>query len=170
MNPMREIRLEKVTLNVGAGEAGEKLERSKMMIEKIAEGAKVVVTHTHKRSTFGVAKNRPIGVKVTLRGEKAFEILQKLVKANDGKLKASQFDSNGNFSFGIKEYIDIPGMKYDPDIGILGFDVCVTLERPGFRVKRRRFRRSQVGRSHRITREEAMEWAASNLGVKIEGA
>ncbi len=166
-NPMREIRLEKVTINAGAGEAGPKLEKSKAMLEKIT-GKKVVITRTHKRSTFGVAKDRPIGVKVTLRGNDAMETLKRLLGAIDNKLKTSQFDANGNFSFGIAEYIHVPGMKYDPDIGILGFDVCVTLERPGYRVKKRRYRKGKIGKSHRIKPEESIEWAKKELGVKVE--
>jgi len=166
MNPMKQIRLEKVTINVGAGESGPKLERAKKMVEKITN-RKVVITHTHKRTTFGMARGRPIGVKVTLRGEEAMEILKKLLGAVDNRLKASQFDANGNFSFGVKEYIDIPGIKYDPEIGILGFDVCVTLERPGYRVKRRKIRPGKIGKSHRIKPEEAMEWVKQELGVEV---
>jgi large subunit ribosomal protein L5 len=167
MNPMRKIRLEKLTLNVGAGEAGPTLEKAKLMLEKITN-RKVVITHAHKRSTFGVPKAKAIGAKVTLRGNGAMEILKQLVSAVDNRLKPSQFDRNGNLSFGIHEYINIPGMKYDPEIGIMGFDVCVTLERPGFRVKKRAFRPSRIGSSHRITPEEAMEWAKKNLEVEVE--
>jgi len=166
MNVMREIRLEKVTLNIGAGEAGPKLENAKKLIEKLSE-KKVVVTRTHKRTSFGTAKNRPIGVKVTLRGRKAEEFLKTALQALENKLKASQFDENGNFSFGIKEYIHIPGMRYDPDIGIMGLDVCVTLERPGFRIKRRKVKPKKVGKKHRITKEESQEWVKKKFGVEI---
>lgn len=166
MNKMRKIRLEKVTINIGAGEAGPKLENSKKLLEKFFEN-KVVVTRTHKRTTFGVAKNRPIGVKATLRGEKAKEFLKSAFHALDNKLKASQFDDNGNFSLGIKEYIHLPGVKYDPEIGIMGMDVCVTLERPGFRIKRRKIKPRKVGKRHRITKEEAQEWVSKEFGVKI---
>jgi len=67
MNPMKEVRLEKVTVNMGAGDSGPKLEKSKKIMEAIVR-KKVVITSTKKRSTFGVAKGRQIGVKVTLRG------------------------------------------------------------------------------------------------------
>jgi len=169
MNPMREVRLEKVTVNMGAGESGPKLEKCKKIMETLT-GKKVVITLTHKRTTFGVAKKRPIGVKVTLRGEEAMEFLKRVLQAVENKLSYSQFDDNGNFSFGIREYIHIPGMKYDPDVGILGMDVCVTLERPGFRVKKRRIRPGKIGKSHRISKGEAVEWAKENLGVEIEEA
>ncbi|MEE9323187.1 MAG: 50S ribosomal protein L5 [Candidatus Aenigmarchaeota archaeon] len=166
MNPMREIRLEKVTINIGAGEAGPKLEMAKKLLEKLSEG-KVVITKTHKRTTFGVAKGKPIGVKVTIRGEKANEFLKNVLKANENRLSPDQFDNNGNFSIGVKEYIDIPGIKYDPEIGIIGMDICVTLERPGFRVKRRKIRPKKIGRKHRITKEEVKEWLKNEYDVEV---
>jgi len=165
-NPMREIRLEKLTLNIGAGEPGPKLDKSKKLLETLSE-SKVVITAAHKRSTFGPPKGRPIGTMVTLRGEKARELLTKLLQAVDSKLKPKQFDKNGNFSFGIKEYIHIPGFKYDPDIGIIGLDVAVTLTRPGFRVSKKRIRPGKVGAAHRIKPEEAMEWAKKEFNVNI---
>ncbi len=163
---MKAIRLEKVTVNMGAGEAGPKLEKAQKIIQAVT-GKKVVVTKTHKRSTFGVAKGRPIGCKTTLRGERAMEFLMNALEAVEKTLKKSQFDANGNFSFGVKEYIHIPGVRYDPDVGIVGMDVAVTLERPGYRIKKRRIRPSPVGRKHRIDPEEAMKWAIKELGVKI---
>jgi large subunit ribosomal protein L5 len=167
MNPMREIRLAKVTVNMGAGESGPKLEKAKKMMEVITE-KRVVLTYTKKRSTFGVPKNRPIGAKTTLRGNEAMVFLKRVLHAAENRLKQSQFDDNGNFSFGIQESIRIPGVKYDPDIGIVGLDVCVTLERPGYRVKRRALRPAKIGKAHVIKKEEAMEWAKKNLGVTIE--
>jgi len=165
-NPMREVRLEKVTINLGAGESGPKLEKAKTILEKIT-GRKVVITRTRKRTTFGMPKKRPIGVKVTIRGQEALQIVKKLLQAVDNKLRPAQFDRQGNFSFGIAEYINIPGIKYDPDVGILGMDVCVTLERPGFRIKRRAIRKKKIGKKHRITPKEAMEFARQALGAII---
>jgi large subunit ribosomal protein L5 len=166
MNSMKEIRLEKVTINIGAGEAGPKLEKAKKLLEKLTQ-KKILVTKTHKRTTFGVAKKRPIGVKVTLRGESAKEFLSNALKSLDNKLESSCFDRNGNFSFGVREYIHLPGVRYDPDIGILGMDVCVTLERPGFRIKRRKIMRKPIGKSHRISPEEAKEWVKNEFEVEI---
>ena len=169
MNLMREIRLEKVTVNMGAGESGPKLEKCKKIMENLT-GKRVVITSTHKRSTFGVAKKRPIGVKTTLRGKEAEDFLKRVLQAVENTLSYSQFDDTGNFSFGIKEYIHIPEMKYDPDVGILGMDICVTLSRPGFRVKKRRIRPQKIGRTHKISREDAIEWAKKSLGIKIKEA
>ena len=165
-NPMRDIRLDKLTINMSAGDAGPKLEKSQKLMEKIV-GKKAVITKTHKRTTFGMAKGRPIGAKATLRGAEAMELLRRLLKANENKLKPSQFDKTGNFSFGVHEYINIHGIKYDPEIGILGMDVCVSLIRPGFRVKRRKMKPSRIGKSHLIRKEDAMRWAEKELGAII---
>jgi large subunit ribosomal protein L5 len=163
---MREIRLEKVTINIGAGEAGPKLEMAKKLLEKLS-GTKIVVTLTHKRTTFGGAKKRPIGVKTTLRGEKARAFLANALKANENRLKPTQFDNQGNFSLGVKEYIDLPGVKYDPEISILGMDVCATLTRAGYRIAKRKIRPAKIGKKHRITAEEAKEWAKKEFNVII---
>ena len=165
-NVMRGIRLEKVTVNLGAGESGPQLEKSKAILEKIT-GKKVVITRTRKRTTFGMPKKRPIGVKVTVRGAEALELVRKLLQAVDNRLHPNQFDRQGNFSFGVAEYINIPGVKYDPDVGITGMDVCVTLERPGFRIKKRMVRPKKVGKKHRITPQDAMEFAQKVLGANV---
>jgi large subunit ribosomal protein L5 len=165
-NPMRQIRIEKVTLNIGCGSDRDKLERAKKLLETIT-GRKVIITRTHKRTTFGMARKRPIGVKVTLRKKEALDFLKKAFVAVGNQIKTSQFDQDGNFSLGIKEYIDLPDVKYDPKIGILGMDVAVTLERPGYRVKRRKVRKSKIGKSHRIKREEAIEWVKKEFGVDV---
>lgn len=146
MNVMRDIRIEKLTINIGCGESGEKLERARKLLEKIVN-KKAVLTRTTKRTTFGTAKGRPIGVKITLRGKDALEFLKKAFEAVDLKLPEGIFDTQGNFSFGIKEYIDLPGVRYDPEFGIYGMDVSVTLERRGFRVKRKRIAYS-IGKNH----------------------
>ena len=166
MNPMKEIRIEKVVINIGIGEPGEPLEKASKLIASLT-GTKVVKTKTRKRTTFGVGKGRPIGCKTTLRGKHAAEFLSKLLDAVDFKLSPHVFDAQGNFSFGVKEHISIPGVRYDPNIGIYGMDVCVRLERRGYRVARKRMG-DKVGASHKITPEEAKEWAIKNLNVKVE--
>ena len=168
MNPMREIRIEKVVLNIGCGGDLQKIERAEKLLKKITGREKVLITKSRKRSTFGIAKGKPIGVKVTLRKKDAEEFLKRAFSAIDNRLKASFFDEEGNFSFGIKEYIDLPGIKYDPSIGMLGLDVCVTLERPGFRIKRRKIQRRKIPKEHRISKKEAMEWVKKKFGVEIE--
>jgi large subunit ribosomal protein L5 len=165
MNPMQNIRIEKITLNIGCGEAGEKIDKAKKLLE-VLTAKKVVITATHKRTTFGMAKGRPIGCKVTLRGKDAEEFFKKALDAVDFKLSKSVFDRQGSFSFGIKEHISIPGVRYDPDIGIFGMDVCVSLERPGFRIKRKKIPK-KIGKKHLIKPEEAMDWVVKNYKVEI---
>jgi len=164
MNPMQNIRIEKITLNIGCGEVGEKLDKAKKLLE-VLTAKKVVITSTHKRTTFGTAKGRPIGCKVTLRGKNAEEFFKKALDAVDFKLSKSVFDKQGSFSFGIKEHISIPGVRYDPDIGIFGMDVCVSLERPGFRIKRKKIWK-KIGKKHLIKPEEAMDWVVKNYKVE----
>lgn len=163
---MKEIRIAKITLNMSTGAPGPDLEKSKKLLE-IISGRTVVKTATHKRNTFGVAKGREIGVMTTIRGKSARDLLARLLKASENRLKPSQFDDNGNFSIGIEEYISIPGVSYDPEIGIRGLDVAVTLERPGFRVARRSNGRAAVGKSHRIRAEDAIEWVQREFGVEV---
>lgn len=165
MNPMREIRVEKVTLNIGCGGDLQKIERAQKLLEKLT-GQKPVITKSRRRSTFGIAKGKPVGVKVTLRKEKALNFLRLVLQAV-GKLKASQFDDEGNLNIGIKEYIDLPGVKYLPEIGMLGFDVAVTLERPGFRIKRRRIKKRKIPNKVKIKKEEAIKWFKEKFGVSI---
>jgi len=165
-NPMREIRIEKITLNIGCGTDKNKLERAKRLLETLSE-QKVLTTLSRKRSTFGVTKRKPIGVKVTLRKENAKKFLRNVLSAVDNELKESQIN-DGNFSVGIKEYIDLPDVQYDPEVGIIGLDVCVTLERPGFRVMRKKIKKSEVGKKHKISKVETIEWLKKNFGVKID--
>jgi len=165
MNPMQNIKIEKITLNIGCGEAGEKLEKAKKLLETLTN-KKIVITTTHKRTTFGSAKGRPIGCKVTLRGVNAEEFLKKALDAVDFKLSKNVFDKQGSFSFGIKEHISMAGVKYDPDIGIFGMDVCVSLERPGFRIKRKK-NPKKIGKRHLIKPEDAMEWLVKNYKVEL---
>jgi large subunit ribosomal protein L5 len=167
-NPMREIVIDKVTVNMGVGEPGEGLENAKKLMETLS-GSKVVETKARDRNpTFKLRKGLPIGAKTTLRGKAAEEFVGKALVANKKVLKASNFDGRGNFSFGVREYIDFPGAKYDPKIGMVGFDVCVSLTRKGERVKRRRVKPSGVGKAHLITREEGIEFARKAFEVKVE--
>lgn len=170
MNRMAAARLEKITLNVGTGAAGEKLENAKTLLERVS-GSKAVYTKAKARNPeFKIRKGDNIGVKVTLRGRKAEELLKKALDTVDGVLQAASFDRHGNASFGIKEYIDFPGMKYDPKIGMMGFDVCLTLRKPGSRISKRMIRRRKLPRHQRVTPAEAMEFMKTAHGVKIEEA
>lgn len=163
---MREIRIEKVTLNMGCGDNKDKIEKAAKLLEMLTE-RKPVITNSKRRSTFGVPKGKPIGVMLTLRGKKAEDFLRKAFYAVDNKLKSSQFDNEGNFSLGVKEYIDIQGVKYSHQVGMMGLDVAVALDRPGFSIKKRKIQKRKIPRSHRINKEEAMDWVKNRFGVGI---
>lgn len=166
MNKMKEIRIEKVTLNIGAGKSPERLDKGIKLLQKIT-GLQPVKTFTSKRiPNWGLRPGLPIGCKLTLRKNMAAELLKKLLAAKDNKLATKQFDNEGNLAFGIHEYIDIPGINYDPDVGIMGLEVCVTLERPGFRVKRRKIAKRKM-KSHKIKREDAIDFMSRNFSVKM---
>jgi large subunit ribosomal protein L5 len=107
-----------------------------------------------------------LGTCVTLRGKEAVEVLRRLLGAIDNRLKESQIDKN-NFSFGIHEYINIPGMKYIREIGIKGFNVTVVFERPGVRVKRRKIKMGRVPSKQHVTKEEIIEFMKNNFKTEI---
>jgi large subunit ribosomal protein L5 len=167
-NPMRKIGVGKVVVNIGLGKSGEAIERGKKVLEQVTGQTP---TQTRAKSSvrdFGIHKGEPIGVVVTVRGDATSALIEKLLSARDKKLKESCFDSRGSVSFGIKEHIEIPGIRYDPAIGILGMNVSILLERPGFRVARRGRRASRVGRGHLVSREEAMQYFKEKFGVTVQ--
>jgi len=165
-NPMRELKIEKITLNIGAGDDKQKVEKAVKLLEMLTE-KKAVVTLSKKRSTFGVPKGKPLGAMVTLRKKDAEEFLKKTFVAKENKISLDQIDSSGNFSFGIKEYIDIPGVRYSHDIGMSGFDIAVTVERKGFRIKRRRIKKTKIPEKQKISKEETAEWLKNKFGVEV---
>ncbi|MBI4257888.1 MAG: 50S ribosomal protein L5 [Thaumarchaeota archaeon] len=166
-NPMRRVKLTKVVLNIGVGRSGEAVERAKAVLKEISTQDPTTTKAKKTIREFGIHKGEPVGVVTTLRGSSAIEVLRHLLQAKTSKLPSSSFDEQGNCSFGIKEHIDIPGASYKPEIGIFGMDVAVVLERPGYRVARRRRGRSSVGRRHRVTKDEAIEFFKRELGVEV---
>lgn len=167
MNEMREIRIEKLTLNMGAGEAGDKLEKYTRLLKTITGKKPIQIISSKRIPTWQVRPGLAIGTKVTIRGKEAEELLKRLLVAVDNILKPKSFDKEGNFAFGIPEYIDIPGMEYIVEIGIVGLEVAVSLERAGFRIKRRKLNGKKVPIKHRITAEEAQEFMKNIYNVKI---
>ncbi|MCH8067282.1 MAG: 50S ribosomal protein L5 [Nanoarchaeota archaeon] len=167
MNLMRQISIEKVTLNIGAGKDQTKLEKGLKLIKSIADHTPVK-TFTKKRiQEWGLRPGLPIGCKLTLRKKKALDLLKRLLEAKDNTLQISNLDNEGNISFGISEYIDIPGVNYDPDIGIMGLQVCITLKRKGFRIRRRILKRQVIPRKHRIKKEEAIDFMKNTFNLKV---
>ncbi len=169
MNKMKEIRIEKLTLNIGTGKPGPELEKAKKLLE-IVSGRKPIETKTSKRIPgWGLRPGLSIGTKVTLRGNEAKELLGRLLKAAENTLNPRSFDPNGNVSFGLKEYIDIPGVKYNMEIGIIGLSAAVTLSRPGSRIKIRSLNRKRIPTRHRVNKDEAMDFIRQTYNTKIGG-
>ncbi len=168
-NPMRALRIEKVVVNMGVGEGGEELKKSREVIEKITDSKAVQTICRVKQPKWGIREGLPIGLKVTLRNQKAKSFLEDALKAKGNELKKKSFDHNGNFGFGIKEHIDLPKAKYDPNLGIRGFDVLVSLERKGFRVKKRKNNSARISKKHRIPQKEAAEFMRNEFGAEING-
>ena len=167
MTTMKTIKIEKITLNIGSGKDQSKLEKSMKLLKELT-GIKPVKTLSTKRIPgWGLRLGLPIGCKLTLRNDAAKKLLIRLLESRDNQLIPKQFDNGGNLAFGIPEYIDIPDIKYDPDIGILGLEVCVTLERPGFRIKRRKIQKKKIPLKHRISKEESMEFMKKEFNIKI---
>jgi len=166
-NPMRKIQLEKVVVHICIGSNWERLQNAAKLLETLT-GRKPILRRAKRTiKEFGISRGSPISCMVTLRGKKAEDFLKRALEAVGFKLKESNFDKFGNFSFGIREHLDIPGTKYDPKIGIFGMDIIVSLERPGYRVKRRKYRRSEIGKKALITKEEAIQFVKEKFGVEV---
>lgn len=164
---MLKPRIEKVVVNISVGKSGEPLERATKVLKEIAGQTPCKRKAKTSIRDFGIRKGESIACIVTLRKERAIEFLKKALPVVDNKLSSKSFDSQGNFSFGLKEHIELPGVRYDPDVGIFGMDICVSVIRPGYRVKRRRMEKAKIGSKHVLTPEESMAFVRGTLGVEI---
>ncbi len=166
MNAMQAIKLEKITLNIGCGDDQQKIDKAVKLLS-IITGEKPVITKSRRRSTFNIPKGKPLGVMVTLRGKKAEDLLRIALQAAEKKVKKSQFSADGNFNLGIKSYIDMPGVKYQHEIGLLGMDVAVTLERAGYRIKKRKIQKRRIPAKHLVNAADVSVWLKEKFGVEV---
>jgi len=164
---MLQPRIEKVVVNLNIGKSGEPLEKATRVLEEISGQTPYKAKAKKSIRDWGVREGEPIACVVTLRREKGIIFLKKVLPVIDNKISKRSFDEIGNFAFGLKEHIDIPGVKYDPEIGIFGMDVCVAVNRPGQRIKTRRKQTKHIGKNHMLTPEESIEFVRQTLGVEI---
>ncbi len=162
-NPMREIKIEKVVLNVGG--TGEDLEKGFKLL-KVISGKKPTKTKSNKRiPTWSVRPGLEVGAVVTIRRGYE-ELLKKLLAAEENKIKKKQVSEN-NFSFGIKDYLEIPGMEYQRDIGIMGLDVTIVFKRTGRRVKLKKIKKGKIPKRQMIKKEEIIKFMEERHGVEF---
>ena len=167
-NPMLQPRITKVSVNIGVGEGGERLQTAERVLELLTGSSPIRTMGRIQNRDLKVRKGFPIGCKVTIRDSETIEkFLKDAFWVRENSIPAWNFDAQGNLSFGIRDYTDFPDQKYDPDIGIYGMDINVVLERPGHRVRRRRRRSRKVGSEHGVSTEESRQWFADKFGLTI---
>lgn len=166
-NPMTYPKIDKVTINVSVGRSGDPLDKAAKILEILTNQKPDLRKARKTVKDFGIRKGEPIACVVTLRKQKAEEFLRKAFTTIGNKLHMSNFDKFGNFAFGIAEHIELPGVKYDPNLGIIGMDICVTMSKPGYRVKNRSKYRSTISPKHRVTLEESVSYLKDTFGIEI---
>ncbi len=164
--PMREPFIAKVVVDICTG-GGDDLNRASTILEQLTGQTPVQSRARQTVRDFGIRRNEPIAVRVTLRHAIAEKFLQRTMKAKDDVLLLKNWDDDGNFAFGIAEHINIPDVKYDPQLGVQGMNITVCVERPGYRVKRRKRRKAKVPYRHRLTPEESMVFVKNKFGIEI---
>jgi len=170
MNTMQEPRIDKVVVHIGVGESGQRLVNAETILREITKHNPVRSNAKKTLPTFGIKKNEPIGIKLTLRGKAAEEFLNTALKAAGTALKGGQFDELGNFSFGIEEHTDFPGMRYNPEIGIFGMDINVAMKRHGYRIARRRIAQKKLPAKQRLNKTEAIDYIQKKFSISISEA
>lgn len=164
-NKMHELEIEKMVLNCGGIE--DKLERSIKLLEIITKRKIQVMKSTKRIPDFGISPGKKSGCKVTLRDrDEIMTLLKRFFAAIDNTIKSRQIVNN-HFSFGIKEYIEIPGLEYNRDIGILGFEVDLSFSRKGKRVKLRKIKQGKYPKRQDVTREEILNFLKKNFKLNI---
>jgi large subunit ribosomal protein L5 len=164
---MRDIYIDKVVVHMGVGESGEKLVKAENIMKTITTQTPIRSIAKKTQPAFSIRKGAPIGCKVTLRGKTARDFFATALGIVNKTLFESQLDKSGNFSFGIEEHTDFPGMSYDPQIGIFGMDVNVVLERKGIRITRRSMGRKKLPAKQRVSKQDAIAFLKESYQVEV---
>merc|ERR1712127_974529 len=157
-NVMREIKVDKMIINIAVGEAGDRLTKAVRVLQQLSDQQPVENKARYTVRTFGIRRNEKIATHVTIRGEKAMDLIERGLKITDYEISQRHFSQTGNFELGL---------KYDPNTGIYGMDFYIVLCRAGFRVQRKKRKRGVVGINHRITKAEALEWVRTKFQAEI---
>ena len=167
MSGMRDLHVDKVVVNIGVGEAGERLVKAEKVLEMVTGQKPVETISKTVNRDLGIRQGMPLGCKVTLRGDVAEDFVRKALVIREMRVPVYSFDPEGNISFGISDYTDFEGMKYDPEIGIFGMDISVVLRRPGNRITQRMLLKRRIPKGHRVQRDEAIQYMKDNFSVKV---
>jgi large subunit ribosomal protein L5 len=160
-------KIDKITVNIGLGEAGERLKKAEGVLQDVTGQKPVQTISKTTNKDLGVRKGMPLGCKVTLRNKKADEFFKKALKVRENKIADYSFDDQGNLSFGIPDHTMFEDQKYDPNVGLFGMDVCITMKKPGYRVKKRRIQTGKIPKHHQVTVEESMDFFKTEYNVEV---
>merc|ERR1712183_866206 len=152
-----QLRVAKLVVNCCVGESGDKLTKAAKVLEDLTGQKPVFSKARYTIRSFGIKRNEKMAASVSVRGDKANNILERGLRVKEMELRKRNFSDSGNFGFGIQEHIDL-GIKYAPYTGIFGMDFYVVLTRAGKRVIYRKAKRARMGLHHKVTREEAIKW------------
>ena len=162
-NIMRNVKIEKIIL--GVGKTGDELEKGVKLLKFLTARIPSKTKSSKRIPELGVRPGLFVGAIVTIR--KDFdEILKKLLSSVDNTLRKNQVGENG-FSFGIKEYIEIPGMEYQREIGIMGLDVTIVFKRAGKRIMIKKVKGGKIPRRHRVSKEEIIKFMEEKFNTRF---
>jgi large subunit ribosomal protein L5 len=168
-NPMTAPQIAKVTVNIGVGDGGEKLEKAEKVLTKLTGRKPVRTLARENNRELGISPGKPIGCKVTLRGADAEDFVRRALYSRKNRIYEYSFDNQGNLQFGVADYTNFEGERYDPEIGVFGMDVCITLEKPGHRIRHRRLLTRRVPAHHRVSRDEAKAYLTQRFQIEVIG-
>ena len=160
-------KIAKITVNIGVGEAGEKLSKAETVLKNITDQKPIKTLSQTTNKDWGLREKMPLGCKITLRGKRADKFLVEALKTRENKIAEYSFDDQGNFSFGVPDHTLFEGQKYDPNIGIFGMDICITMEKMGYRIKHRRIDRRKIPHRHQVEREDTIKFVAETFNVEV---